>query len=118
MRWKDEQLAIADTTGLQYALDLKAPLSLVRTELITLTEDGRFLMLAGYKLTAVALKNNSGADMTVALNNNPGNIVNNYEFDLPSGAEVDFEIGKTYWSETTIYVSGIVGELILRIDRK
>jgi hypothetical protein len=118
IRWNDEEVPMADITGLINALLQKADLNLVRPEEMNIGIDSTFLMPAKYKLESIAIKNNTATAMNIAINNNPGNIINDYEVEVPANGMVDLEIGKTFWVETELFISGVTGSIDVLIFRK
>lgn len=118
VRWNDEQIAMADVTGLITALLLKADLNLVRPEELTISNDASFLMPSKYKLESLEFKNKTASSMIIAINTNPGNIINDWEVELAASGEAGLDIGKLFWAETPLYISGIIGEVDVLIFRK
>lgn len=110
LRWNDQFVPLNKVTGLQDALDLKANLNLVRPEEMVLDGDTEFLMPAKYKLEGLAAKNIAGIDITLtfswvelSIDSDP------LEMLVPAGGVADLEVGKTFWTDTMVSVTGFAG---------
>ena len=121
-RHKNEKITINDLDNdLQTALQGIGAVNVFRPQDITLVANGSFMMLTKYRLENLAMKNNSGAAMDLKVGTTPGG----YEISegpadgsLEPGATWDLDLGKTFWADTLIYISGVTGELNVLIDRK
>jgi hypothetical protein len=116
-RHKSEKIGINDLTNeLQAVLqNIGAPGQ--RMQELLLNADGSFNMLAKYKLATVDFKNESDNAMLVTVGLTPGGSELG-EYNINAGATAQMDLSKTFWNDTTIYVSGVTGPLRLLIDRR
>lgn len=115
LRFLDDTITINEIADLVDALLAKADLILVRPEELTLTADGEFLMPEKYKLNNVFIKNNTAGAMTITLATGTNELA---VIELGANGEIDTDIGKTFFSEDTVFVTGVEGSITLLIDRK
>lgn len=88
-------------------------------EELNLVANGTFTVSAKQKLNSIAFENNSGVDMIITVNYDPAPTEDWATIALPDGSSfVDLDLGKTFGSNTTIYIGGVAGAIKLLIDRK
>lgn len=109
IRWKDEQLAISDITGLQTILNNAATINAVKAlfrDKITLLADGNWSNPDGNVISGVIIKSVNNASIKIGTTPGGDDILS---YDVVAGVPV--AISLIYYSETaqTIYFSGISG---------
>lgn len=125
LRWKDEKIGSSDLTDELLAI-INATIGIGRPQKLTLNADGSFIMLAEYKLVGIAARNLSSTDITLAFNYAGfGGGGNWQELVVPAHSTADLTVLQTFWTQTTINITGITGgtydvdsPIILLIDKK
>jgi hypothetical protein len=84
--------------------------------LVTAGDDITFTMLAEYRLTNIWFNNKSGADMTLTISSPAGVIQDNILVEAAKQTDETFNL--TFVENTDITISGVIGELVVLIDRR
>lgn len=114
IRWNDEPINLADLSA-----TLQAAINSIGSNVqeINTAVPVSIAVLAKQRLVNIAVQNNGGANMTITVGTTDGGsqlaskLVN-------VGNSIDIDLGITFFTNTTIYVGGITGNVKLLIDRK
>ncbi len=126
LRWKDEKIGTGDLTDELLAI-INGIIGIGRPQRLILNADSSFVMQAEYKLNGVAARNLSSTDITLVFNyaGFGGGGGNWQELVVPAHGSADLTVMQTFWTQTTINITGITGgtydvdyPIILLIDKK
>lgn len=125
LRWKDEPIDSADLSPALLAI-INSIVGVGRPQKLTLGADSSFIMAAEYKLNGVAARNLSSTDITLLFNYaGYGGGGNWQELVVAANSTADLSIFQTFFTETTINITGITGgsydvanPIVLLIDKK
>jgi len=116
-RHKNDKIVFDDLHPDVQALFNSIQPSTVKQRLVV-SDDTSFLMIKEYELVGLWIQNKSDHPMTLAVNYDPGAVEAWREVTLESGKFEDLKLFKTMDVDTTYFITGITGDVIILIDRK